>query len=605
MTKVFDSWKRLVRGVLRREQLRLTGKSHEQTTSIDVMLQGADEIQSEDAHVARIFVEFSVIGEDKLVLEKDEVSVRSLNVFIVCETAYAMAQNLDPNSEGRGPLQFKTGLSSVIKQKLARRDGRTIDRKLDIQHLWNFYQHYKRKHRVDEMQKEEQKMLESGTFSADMGLRSQETKKVFTTLRALVEALEDLIKEGPPDGVQREIAEELKRLKKQGQGSPGDLTPYNIVPLEAPSLANVIGLYPEVINGDLKPTVAVANEDGNKTDGKEVKLEDVGKQGKEEGVGKELSRNNSFHKGSTSRPKEWQYLEISLEEIKQAAKNFQDCIGKGGYGLVYKGKLYKSGKPIPVAVKRLNEQFGQGLKEFLTEIQLLSGKKHPNLISLLGYCEEDKEKILVYEYAQRGSLDQYLRRDNTTNYTLTWHQRLKICAGAARGLDHLHHHAGEHISIIHRDIKSANILLDGNWVAKISDFGLSKLSLAGLDRSTIISHPCGTMGYCEPEYMITGILKKESDVYSFGMVLFEVLCGRLCIIKDKDGILLSGPLAKEFYERKRLEEIIDPSLKEHFSSNSLYKFSEIAYRCLHYDRKQRPPMDLVVKELEDLLEIEV
>ncbi|GJW92218.1 serine-threonine/tyrosine-protein kinase catalytic domain-containing protein [Tanacetum coccineum] len=104
--------------------------------------------------------------------------------------------------------------------------------------------------------------------------------------------------------------------------------------------------------------------------------------------------------------------------------------------------------------------------------------------------------------------------------------------------------------------------------------------------------------------MITGMVKKESDVYSFGMVLFEVFCGRLCTVKDNDDILLSGPLAREFYDKKRLEEIIDPSLKEHLNSDSLNKFSEIAYRCLHYDRMQRPPMDLVVKELEDLLKIQ-
>ncbi|PWA57960.1 C2 domain, Formin, FH2 domain, Protein-tyrosine phosphatase-like protein [Artemisia annua] len=331
-------------------------------------------------------------------------------------------------------------------------------------------------------------------------------------------------------------------------------------------------------------------EEGYKlTDGKEEKSEDV---------------ESKPGKGSMSRPKERQHLVISLREIEVATKSFKECIGKGGYGLVYKGKLDKSGKIIPVAIKRLNEQFGQGLKEFLTEVHLLSGQKHPNLISLVGYCEEDKEKILVYEYAQRGSLDKYLRRNTTTNYTLTWHQRLKICVGAARGLEHLHYHVGEHLSIIHRDIKSANILLDQNWVAKVSDFGLSKLTFTGLDRSTIASLPCGTISYIEPEYMATGILKKKSDVYSFGMVLFEVLCGRLCTVKDDDGILLSGPLAKEFYERKRLDEIVDPSLKEHLNSDSMNKFSEIAYRCLHYDRKQRPRMDLVVKELENLLKIE-
>ncbi|KAJ0755182.1 putative 1,3-beta-glucan synthase [Helianthus annuus] len=237
MAKVFDNWNRLVRATLRREQLRVAGQSTaerksgglvsavpdslQRTTNINAILQAADEIQAEDAHVARI----------------------------LCEQAYSMAQNLDPNSEGRGVLQFKTGLMSVIKQKLAKRDGAPIDRERDAQYLWDFYQRYKRRHRVDEIQREEQKLLESGTFSADMdglGLRSRETKKVFATLRALVEVMEVLSKDAEPDGVGRRIAEELKRLKKTDQGLSGDLTPYNIVPLDAPSLTNAIGFYPEV-----------------------------------------------------------------------------------------------------------------------------------------------------------------------------------------------------------------------------------------------------------------------------------------------------------------------------------------------------------------------
>lgn len=236
MAKVSDNWGRLVRATLRREQLRVAGQSHERkasglasavpdslqrTTNINAILQAADEIQAEDAHVARI----------------------------LCEQAYTMAQNLDPNSDGRGVLQFKTGLMSVIKQKLAKKDGGRIDRNRDAQHLWDFYQRYKRVHRVDEIQREEQRMLESGTFSSDMGglgLRSQETKKVFTTLRALVEVMEILSKDAAPDGVGRYIAEEIKRLKKTDKGLSGDLTPYNIVPLDAPSLTNAIGFYPEV-----------------------------------------------------------------------------------------------------------------------------------------------------------------------------------------------------------------------------------------------------------------------------------------------------------------------------------------------------------------------
>ncbi|KAL8260233.1 hypothetical protein R6Q59_028186 [Mikania micrantha] len=297
-------------------------------------------------------------------------------------------------------------------------------------------------------------------------------------------------------------------------------------------------------------------------------------------------------------------ISLTFKEIEVATKNFQTCIGKGGYGRVYKGELLIAGKHMPVAVKRLNDNLGQGLKEFLTEIQLLTGQVHPHIISLLGYCHEEKEKIIVYEYAERGSLDRYIRPSDTP-YSLTWLKRLEICVGAARGLDHLHSHVGKHQSIIHRDVKSANILLDEKWVAKVSDLGLSKLSFVGLDRSTVISHACGTPGYCEPEYIISGIVTKKSDVYSFGMVLFEVLCGRLCTIKEDDGLFLSAKLAKDYYKKSKLEEIVHPSLRNQMSSFSMNKFSAIAYGCLHDDREQRPFMDVVKKELEETLKMEL
>nr|DAD30693.1 TPA_asm: hypothetical protein HUJ06_009544 [Nelumbo nucifera] len=236
MANVFDNWERLVRVTLQREQLRSTGQGHERTssglagavppslgrtTNIDAILQAADEIQDEDPNVARI----------------------------MCEQAYSMAQNLDPNSEGRGVLQFKTGLMSVIKQKLAKRGGARIDRNRDLERLWEFYQLYKKRHRVDAIQREEQKRRESGTFSANFGeleLRSVEMKRVFATLRALVEVMEALCKDADPDGVARLITEELRRIKKSGAALSGELTPYNIVPLDAPSLTNAIGVFPEV-----------------------------------------------------------------------------------------------------------------------------------------------------------------------------------------------------------------------------------------------------------------------------------------------------------------------------------------------------------------------
>ncbi|KAK9074974.1 hypothetical protein SSX86_003293 [Deinandra increscens subsp. villosa] len=301
--------------------------------------------------------------------------------------------------------------------------------------------------------------------------------------------------------------------------------------------------------------------------------------------------------------KKWERLKISFAEIKDATKDFGKVIGRGGYGPVYEGQLFTNGKHIKVAVKRLNEQFGQGLKEFLTEIQLLSGQQHENIITLVGYCDEGKEKIIVYEYAEHGSLDRYIRLSDT-RYALTWLERLTIVFDAARGLDHLHNHLGEHQSIIHRDIKSSNILLDHKWVGKISDLGLSKLTVSGFGRSTVISQACGTQNYLEPEYIRTGLVNKKTDVYSFGMVLFEVLCGRLCYARDKDGILLLAEIAKEYYVNDKLDMIIDPALRVQMSPDSLRKFSTIAYKCLQ-KREQRPLMDVVKKELEETLKIQI
>ncbi|KAJ7956112.1 Callose synthase-like protein [Quillaja saponaria] len=236
MPRVYDNWDRLVRATLKRYHVRNAGQVHEripsgiagsippslaQTTNIDAILQAADEIQSEDPHVARI----------------------------LCEQAYSMAQNLDPNSDGRGVLQFKTGLMSVIKQKLAKKDGARIDRNHDIELLWDFYQRYKRRHRVDDIRREEQRWRESGTFSANLGdleLKSLEMKKVVATLRALVEVMEALSKDADPDGVGRLITEELRKIKVSDATLSAELTPYNIVPLDAPSLTNAIRVFPEV-----------------------------------------------------------------------------------------------------------------------------------------------------------------------------------------------------------------------------------------------------------------------------------------------------------------------------------------------------------------------
>ncbi|XP_056174937.1 callose synthase 10 [Syzygium oleosum] len=234
MARAHDNWERLVRATLRREQLASGRPGHGRTpsgiagavppsltrsTNIDRILQAADEIQAEDPNVARI----------------------------LCEQAYFMAQNLDPSSDGRGVLQFKTGLMSIIKQKLAKKDGAPIDRNRDVENLWEFYQRYKRRYRVDEMQREEQRLLESGSANlGELELRYPARKKVFSTLRALVEVMETLSKDADPDGVGKHIQEELRRIKKSDATIAGELTPYNIVPLEAPVLSNAISIFPEV-----------------------------------------------------------------------------------------------------------------------------------------------------------------------------------------------------------------------------------------------------------------------------------------------------------------------------------------------------------------------
>ncbi|PWA58717.1 serine-threonine/tyrosine-protein kinase catalytic domain-containing protein [Artemisia annua] len=295
-----------------------------------------------------------------------------------------------------------------------------------------------------------------------------------------------------------------------------------------------------------------------------------------------------------------QHLRLSLKEVELATKNFSEPIGKGGYGMVYKGELPISGRPTTVAVKRLNETSGQGLKEFLTEIQLLSGQNHKNVVSLLGYCDEGKEKSLIYEYAANGSLDVHIKNRDTS---LNWRKRLEICLDAARGLNHLHSNSKNKQTIIHRDIKSANILLDQNWVAKIADLGLSKLNFESSEGSSIVSNACGTPGYCDPGYY-NGILKKECDVYSFGIVLFEVLCGKLCSPypnKDSSFFFLSGPSVQKYYKENKMKEIIDPCLKEQMSSYSISKFSEVAYKCLLKDERKRHSMNDIMRVLEELL----
>ncbi|KAJ0591530.1 putative protein kinase RLK-Pelle-CrRLK1L-1 family [Helianthus annuus] len=292
---------------------------------------------------------------------------------------------------------------------------------------------------------------------------------------------------------------------------------------------------------------------------------------------------------------DYRHLEIQLKDIKEATNNFRDKpIGTGGFGAVYKGELLLPEGRRMVAFKRLNRQFGQGDVEFWKEITMLSGLSHENLASLLGFCREDDERILVYEYASHRSLDGYLDQAS-----LTWTHRLNICLGAARGIAYLHDPKKRQQRVLHRDIKSSNILLDDKWTAKVSDFGLSKVTPANQSRTYLVSNVAGTLGYCDPVYHETGILSKECDVYSFGVVLFEVMCGRLCCEVDKDKLIcILVHTWKKRCDEDGLDDIIFPGLRQHINKESLSTFAAIAKRCLNRDNKERPDMVEVVKELE-------
>lgn len=298
-----------------------------------------------------------------------------------------------------------------------------------------------------------------------------------------------------------------------------------------------------------------------------------------------------------------QHLKIPLKDIKLATNNFGDdnFIARGGFGKVYIGEITISGQPSTIAVKRLDRRLGQGDKEFLMEIQMLSRYKHKNLISLIGFCDEGGESILVYEHAKHGSLDKYLSDSN-----LSWMQRLQISLGAARGFDYLHNDVGLQHRVLHRDIKSSNILLNENWEAKISDFGLSKIGPSNVEFTFLVTNACGTFGYVDPQYVRTGILTKESDVYSFGVVLFEILCGRLALIERyQDERRFLSSLAQVCCEDNRLDEIIDPNLMNQMKIRSLKLFSMAAYQCLRENRSERPTMGWIVEKLEKALELQV
>ncbi|XP_078444418.1 serine/threonine-protein kinase RIPK-like [Wolffia australiana] len=296
---------------------------------------------------------------------------------------------------------------------------------------------------------------------------------------------------------------------------------------------------------------------------------------------------------------------FTLAELKTMTQNFSNSqvIGEGGFGQVYKGYIDDSLRPglkaQPVAIKLMDQEGLQGHREWLAEVIFLGQLRHEHLVKLIGYCCEDEHRLIVYEFMARGSLENHLFRRFFAS--LPWKTRIKIAVGAAKGLAFLH---GAEKPVIYRDFKASNILLESDYTAKLSDFGLAKDGPEG-ENSHVSTRVMGTQGYAAPEYVMTGHLTAKSDVYSFGVVLLELISGRKSVDKSRPSreqnlVEWSRPWLND---PRKLSRIMDPNLDGRYSLKGAQKAVNLAALCLSNTPKSRPAMNAVVETLESILQL--
>ncbi|KAA8532784.1 hypothetical protein F0562_032817 [Nyssa sinensis] len=289
---------------------------------------------------------------------------------------------------------------------------------------------------------------------------------------------------------------------------------------------------------------------------------------------------------------------FTYQELVEATNGFsaQNLLGEGGFGCVYKGCL-PDGREV--AVKQLKIGGGQGEREFKAEVEIISRIHHRHLVSLVGYCISENRRLLIYDYVPNNTL--YFHLHGGDRPVMDWATRVKIAAGAARGIAYLHEDC--HPRIIHRDIKSSNILLDNNFEARVSDFGLAKLAM---DADThITTRVMGTFGYMAPEYASSGKLTEKSDVFSFGVVLLELITGRKPVdasqpLGEESLVEWARPLLSYALEAEEFEGLTDPRLEKNYVNAEMFRMVEAAAACVRHSAAKRPRLGQVVRAFDSM-----